>query len=207
MNFLLAFDLKTILIILHLIGLTFGAGGAWISDLLILRFLQLESISQEKLNIVHFLTKIVTAGLLLLWISGMGFLLLYYLNTPEKLANPKIWAKVSIVLILTINGVLLHRFILPILQANIGKSLLNAVTYKVRNLMLFIGSISFVSWVFPLLLGSSKALNFTVPALDILLYYGLVLLGVFLLLLILAQLLVESRQLDKLGLSNKVSMK
>ena len=73
MAFLLAFDLKTSLIVLHLIGLTFGAGGAWISDLLILRFLQIEPISQEKLNIVRFLTKIVTAGLVLLWLVVLAF--------------------------------------------------------------------------------------------------------------------------------------
>ena len=125
---------------------------------------------------------------------------MYYFNTPEKLANPKIWAKVSIVVILTINGVLLHHYVLPVLQENIGKNLLNAVSRKARNWMLLVGSVSFVSWVFPVLLGSSKALNFSVPAIEILFVYGIVLLVCFVLMMTLTQVLL----INKFAFSEKI---
>ncbi|MCJ8314395.1 MAG: hypothetical protein HRU38_19850 [Saccharospirillaceae bacterium] len=171
MDFFTAFDLKTVFIILHLIGLTFGAGGAWISDLLILKFLQLEVITEDKMKMIQFMTKLVIFGLVLLWITGLGFLGMYYFEAAEKLANPKIWAKVTIVIILTFNGVWLHKFVMPLLQQNIGKKLFDEISKNTKRLMITAGTISLVSWIFPIILGSSTALNFILPMYEILAYY------------------------------------
>ncbi|MCJ8312809.1 MAG: hypothetical protein HRU38_03490 [Saccharospirillaceae bacterium] len=173
MGILTALDGKTLLIIFHFIGLAFGAGGAWISDLIIIRFLQFEPISSEKLKLVHFLTNLVTIGLCILWMSGLGFIIHYSIFEPEKLLNPKIWSKVTIVVILSLNGYLLHRFILPILNKNEGKTLFHAITAKQKLIMTVIGTISLISWAFPVLLGASKGLNFTVSATEILTTYVL----------------------------------
>ena len=171
MGILTALDGKTLLIIFHFIGLAFGAGGAWISDLIIIRFLQFEPISSEKLKLVHFLTNLVTIGLCILWISGLGFIIHYSIFEPEKILNPKVWSKVTIVIILSLNGYFLHRFILPILNNNEGKTLFFAITNKQKLIMTVIGTISLVSWAFPVLLGASKGLNFTVSAFEILSTY------------------------------------
>jgi len=182
MEFFTAFDLKTVFIILHLVGLTFGAGGAWITDLLILKFLQLDVITEDKVNIIQFMTKLVTFGLVILWITGFGFLAIYYFGAAEKLANPKIWAKVTIVTILTFNGIWLHKFVMPLLRQSIGKTLFSEVSKKTQRLMITTGAISLVSWIFPILLGSSKALNFLLPMYEILAYYFVALIFTFLVL-------------------------
>ena len=44
----------------------------------------------------------MAAGLLILWLTGLGFLWLYWQFEPELLGNPKIWAKVVIVMVLTV---------------------------------------------------------------------------------------------------------
>jgi len=170
-SILTALDGKTLLIIFHFIGLAFGAGGAWISDLIILRFLQFEPITSEKLKLVHFLTNLVTIGLCILWVSGLGFLIHYSIFEPEKIMNPKIWSKVAIVVVLSLNGYLLHRYILPILNQNEGNTLFYAISAKQKLIMTVIGAVSLISWAFPVLLGASKGLNFTVSATEILSTY------------------------------------
>jgi len=191
MEFFLAFDLNTMIVILHLVGLTFGAGGAWISDLLILRFLQLDVITDDKVKIIQFMTKLVTFGLAVLWITGIAFLAIYYFTEPAKLANPKIWAKVTIVTILTFNGVWLHMFVMPLLRQSVGKTLFEEVSKKTQRLMITTGTISLVSWIFPIILGSSAALNFLLPMYEILAYYVLALVIAFISLTILMNKLTQ----------------
>jgi hypothetical protein len=100
--------LKTSLIILHLIGLAVGVGAATLLDLIIMRFMVLGRISREHVKVVHLAAQLVAAGLVLLWITGLSFLYHYYIYTPDSLANPKVHAKIAIVLILTLNGILVH---------------------------------------------------------------------------------------------------
>lgn len=116
MGILSALDGKTLLIIFHFIGLAFGAGGAWISDLIIIRFLQFETISEEKLKLATFLTHLVTIGLCILWVTELNFIIHYALFEPEKVFNSKVRAIISIATILSINKYCLHRIILPVLQ-------------------------------------------------------------------------------------------
>lgn len=53
--------------------------------------------------------------------------------------------------------------------------------------MVFIGTISLISWSFPLLLGASKGLNFTVSALEILITDALFIVATTALMLFLVQ--------------------
>ena len=138
MGVILAVDGKTLLIILHFVGLAFGAGGAWISDLIIIRFLQFETITEEKLKLVKFLTHLVTIGLCILWMTGLGFIIHYAIYEPENVLNPKIWAKVSIVFILSLNGYWLHKIILPVLEKNKGQTLFCAISNRQKILMVII---------------------------------------------------------------------
>ena len=80
--------------------LVLGFGGAVFLDLTLSRYRQ----SAELVANVDWISRFVALGLLMLWISGFGFLLLYLATEPEKVLNPKIWAKTVIVGILTVNG-------------------------------------------------------------------------------------------------------
>lgn len=163
--------LKTALIIAHLIGLAIGVGGATLLDLIIMRFMVRGRISREQASIVQLASTLVTAGLVLLWLSGLGFLVYYYAFTPESLANPKVHAKIAIVAALTLNGVLIHHYILPVIRKNVGRQLFDGVSVARKRGMLALGAVSATSWYVPLALGALRELNFAVPATQILAAY------------------------------------
>ena len=132
-------------------------------------------ISNQTLDIAKFGSKLVAAGLGAIWISGIWILSYYYFFEPNLLTNPKIWAKLIIVSILTINGVLIHLYALPSLKSNVGNSVLDGDFTTVTARYLPIVAVSAVSWGFAFILGAFKELNNTVPIETfILLYIGTV---------------------------------
>ena len=108
--------LKGAIRIVHFVGLALGLGTATFLDLLMLRFMVRSKIRPSHVQAFNFGTKIVVAGLVMLWISGLSFLIYYLAWDPEKLLNPKIWAKLSIVGVLTANAVFLHKLVLPMVE-------------------------------------------------------------------------------------------
>ena len=160
-------NLKSLITFTHLAGLAFGLGGAWILDLFILKHFRKEVVTLEKYQVIEFVSKLVLTGLVILWLSGFLFVTYYYLFTPEFLQNQKVWAKTFIVSILSINGLLVHRQLLPMIKRSIGKSLLTTLSYHDAQKMLAIGTVSIISWIFPVVLGVAKTLNFSTPAIVI----------------------------------------
>lgn len=112
------------------------------------------------------LQRIVSRALVGLWITGISVCLLdastqgltYFLN-------PKLQAKIAIVVLLTINGFVLHRAVLPGLQK--AGSLLN-LEFKPRLIATFTGVVSGVSWFFAALLGVGKPLSWKYSLTEIL---------------------------------------
>ncbi|MGI9283626.1 MAG: hypothetical protein ACR2PX_28960 [Endozoicomonas sp.] len=163
-------NLKSLITFVHLAGLAFGVGGAWVLDGFLLKHSR-KDVTPEKYQIIEFVSKFVLVGILLLWFSGLAFVAYYYLWAPENLTNEKVWAKTFIVTVLSINGYFIHTRILPKLKACIGKTLTESLSRSELKVMTQIGTVSFVSWLFPIILGVSKSLNFTVPALNIVAFY------------------------------------
>lgn len=170
--------IRTGLRVVHLGGLVLGVGSATLLDLIIARFILMRGISPEHVYIIDFSSKIVTIGLALLWISGIGFLIHYGFYEPAKLENPKVWAKIAIVGILSINGLLVHYFLLPRIREQVGKRLLEGLSPFDCSLVLLAGTVSVISWYVPLILGAIPQLNFVVPAEVILSGYALLVIGV-----------------------------
>ena len=165
--------LKTFMIMTHLLGLTIGLGGATILDIILCRLaLRGRAIQQTDADVVHVISQLVSLALVALWISGIGFLIQYWYETPELLANPKLYAKIAIVVVLTINGMVLHARVLPLLYRNIGRPLFDGLLAKERFLMTVCGATSVVSWYTPFILGIAKELNRVVPASTILTVYA-----------------------------------
>lgn len=156
--------IRTGLRIIHFCGLVLGVGAATLLDLIIARFILMRGISYEHVYVVDFSSKVITIGLGLLWISGIGFLVHYAAFDPAKLQNPKIWAKVTIVAVLSINGLLVHYFVLPRIRNQVGKRLLDGLSPFDCSLVLLAGTVSAISWYVPLILGAIPQLNFVVPA-------------------------------------------
>ena len=170
--------IRTGLRVVHFCGLVLGVGAATLLDLIIARFILMRGISFEHVYVVDFSSKIVTIGLGLLWISGIGFLIHYGVFEPAKLQNPKIWAKIAIVAVLSVNGLLVHYFVLPRIRNQVGKRLLDGLSPFDCSLVLLAGTVSVISWYVPLILGAIPQLNYVVPAEVILSSYALLLIAV-----------------------------
>lgn len=154
----------TLLVALHLVGLSFGLGGATMLDFWILRWMRWGSLPGEIARIFLFVSKVVSVGLGLLWLSGLGFLAVYALESPEKFDNPKLWAKIVVVLALTINGLVIHAVVLPGVLRDIGRPMLDGVSGVRTGIFLVSGAVSGVSWYTAFALGLMRELNGRVPA-------------------------------------------
>lgn len=150
--------------IVHFVGLALGLGTATFLDLMMLRFMVLAKIRRSHAEAFEFGTKVVTAGLVMLWISGLAFLAYYWAFDPEKLANPKIWAKVSVVGVLTVNAVFLHKVVLPVVEQQVSRTLFGGLSAYQRILMVVGGTTSVTSWYVPVALGAIPQFNNSLPA-------------------------------------------
>ena len=175
---------KSFIVAAHQASLVIGLGAALFLDIYLAQFLKYRVITQHTLDLVRFGSQLVTWGLAAIWATGGAILLYYYLWAPELLQNPKIWAKLIIVLGLTINGLFIHRYAFNGLRNCLGRRVLDQGLLKVALTFLPLAAISVVSWGFAFLLGAFKELNNTYDAASLLSFYFTVLAMVYTALLI-----------------------
>jgi hypothetical protein len=161
----------TFIKIFHLFGLIMGFGGALLLDLTIFTRGILRPISAYAIHQTEVLSRVVTWGLVILWATGIALIWMNTLDKPEYITNQKLWAKVAIVILLTVNGVLIHHKILPYLKAGLGQRLFDGMKRTTLAGFTLAGSISFVSWVTPFILGKASELNYVTPMWEILAVY------------------------------------
>ncbi|AIS12375.1 hypothetical protein TRE132_40830 [Pseudomonas chlororaphis subsp. aurantiaca] len=108
--------------------------------------------------------KIVMLALLALWGSGLLLVLQGYLYEGSAyLLNQKLWAKASVVALLSLNGALLHRIGFPLLQKAPFASLANSA----RTRLALLGALSMSGWLFAAFLGVARAWNNALPYLHV----------------------------------------
>ena len=166
--------LLTFIRIFHLLGLVMGFGGAVLLDGTIFMRGVIRPVSQYTIHQAEVLSRIVTWGLVLLWTTGIGLIWLNLLEKPEYLTNQKLWAKIIIVMILTLNGMFIHHKVMPLLKQRLGQRLFVSVSRVQIATLTLIGSISLVSWTMPFVLGKASELNYVTPMWLILAIYGAV---------------------------------
>lgn len=172
---MLELKLHTILVVAHLVGLALGAGAALTADIFILRNGLTTRIEQRVVDTAEFLGGIVALGLALLWISGLALMAEALLTKPQFYANEKFWAKLVIVTILTVNGVIIHNIVLPKLKSQMGRGLFDDTPAAERAVLCSAGAISGVSWMLPILLGSAKEWSNVASFADVMtLYFTLI---------------------------------
>jgi hypothetical protein len=156
--------LLTIVKIAHIMGLIAGLGGAVLLDFTILSHGIVRPVTAFLLHQMKILSRVVSAGLVVLWITGILLIILNWQEKADYIENPKLWAKLIIVSVLTVNGIVIHTRIMPHLQGRIGRRLFDGETNLRVGVFALIASISVVSWFAPLVLGKASELNFIVPA-------------------------------------------
>lgn len=163
-------DVKITLVTIHLFGLAVGAGGAFMTDWLMLAMLRDGKMTKSEFDLLHRAGRFVIGGLAVLLLSGIG---LFLTDTFRYMASDKFIAKMIIVIVLTINGIILHKVIMPFMKRKLSRSI-----WKDTEVMRFlpgfiaVGTVSFCSWVFALTLGSLSSVPFEFET--ILLLYTLV---------------------------------
>ena len=122
-----------ILVILHIIGTVLGVGGGTFAELNYIKALRDGVVTPEESQLMQMTYTVLRLGLFLLVLSGFGFLLYYRLNGfEEALYSPALWAKLTIIGILTANASLLQLHKIPLAWGS---------------------AISFTSWYAALILG------------------------------------------------------
>ena len=170
-------DWRTALLLVHLAGLVVGLGAALLMELRLLPHLRSRPLEWRDLDWMETGGTCVKVGLAVLWLSGAGLVALGWMKNPDILLNPKLHAKLVIVVLLTFNGVGLHQLVLPYLRRRVGQTILGGASRAQLAGLMGSAALSVVSWQAAAYLGMARELNFTVAAGDILGFYGLLVLA------------------------------
>ena len=127
------------LILSHIIGTVLGVGGATFAEILSMRALKDGTINKEESALLKAVYTTLRVGLIIAVLSGFGFLLFFRINGQEdRLLDPQLWAKMTIVTVLVFNALLLTLHRIPFWLG---------------------GAISLTSWYAALVLGSWRGLS------------------------------------------------
>ena len=159
-------ELKTVLIVLHLLGVAIGAGSAYASDFTFIRSIRDGAIDQKECTRLRRFSRFVWGGLAVLTISGIG---LFLTDPSHYLSSSKFLAKMTIVAVLVANGVIFHQFHLP--------RLIDGTWTRHQRFLIVSGILSFCSWGSAIFLGFLRQTPLTYVHL-LTLYVGIVAVGI-----------------------------
>lgn len=155
--------LYLLLLFAHLLAASMALGAIVATDLRLL-----SKLSQDRLRIAppnEFVARIVMVALLMLYVTGAGIVALGVQERADYLTNPKLQAKVLLVVLLTLNAFVLHRLTFPrlargrrVARWHAADWILVAVPVGVSNFL----------WMFVAFLGIARPWNYAMPLRDIL---------------------------------------
>jgi hypothetical protein len=144
-------DFQPLIVVAHIVGAAIGVGGAMATDSVFLRSIRNRHISSEQFLLIRSVSDVVIIGLGLVSLTGVALLML----TPELINDAKFLAKMFVVVVLLVNGVLFHGLVLPFLTRHRDQWLDGEVLSLPRRWVFAIsGAVSGVSWFAALILGA-----------------------------------------------------
>lgn len=145
----------------HFLAIALGVGGAIASDFLFMRSIRDKKISQDEISLLQTLSKIVWMGLFLFLASGLLFMWVQYADKGEiaYLASESFRAKLAIYAVLFANAFVFHYFVFPKMRHAHTKNEYSQAVSRHTTLFSVVGSISIVSWMSILLLGSFRSIT------------------------------------------------
>lgn len=144
--------LNTFIIYSHLLLTCLALGSVLVADFKIWQNRN-NPPNKVAINAILETEKIAIWALVGLWVTG-ALLIAHGYNTQgiEYVMNEKVWAKVTVVSILTINGYLLHKTCFPVIKQ---QALMSLKRRTLVFLALF-GTISSSAWLFAAFLGIAR---------------------------------------------------
>ena len=152
------FDLLRMgIVYLHLIACCIALGTVFMSDLQLVRGLLRREGGAVEPNHLAGLHHTLARALLALWVTGFALVAVdVWRSGADVLQNPKLQAKFAVVLLLTLNGLALERFVLPAMKR---AGALMRLSFSNRLLAMFVGAVSGVSWFYAAALGVGRPLS------------------------------------------------
>ena len=147
----------------HLLAASMALGAIVATDLRLL-----SKLSQDKVRIAPpnpFVARIVMLALLLLYATGGAIVLQGLGERADYLDNPKLQAKIALVIVLTLNAFVLHYVTFPRLARGRRVPRWNLIDWIVVAVPV---AVSNFLWMFTAFLGIARAWNYTTPMRDIL---------------------------------------
>ncbi len=142
-------EITNILVTLHLIGFAFGVGGATVSDMVFLRSVRDNRLTQDKFNIIKTISKVVWTSVILLLLSGIALVALEYQANNGSVPRFD-WVffqlKMTAFAALIINGIIFHSVVFPSMKKTIGRPFFSEAIKHRLWMFAVTGAISITSW-------------------------------------------------------------
>jgi hypothetical protein len=159
--------LTTLLVFIHLLATCIAVGVLLIQDFSLARA-QGKPLAKPEIVELKLSATRVSFALVALWVSGIALVTNGYLGHPDYVLNEKIWAKITVVFVLSLNGLLLHYYAFPLITTGKG---LNGLKLSQKTLIALSGSVSSTSWLFACYLGIARPWNFSITYGSMMLIY------------------------------------
>jgi len=149
--------IKLLLLFAHLLGTSMALGAIVATDIRLLGKLADERVRIAPPN--PYVMRLISVSLAVLYVTGTAMIVLNLRDDPNYLDNPKLIAKLVLVLVLTLNAMVLHRYTFPGLA--VGR---RVARWKLRDFLRVAVpvSISNCLWMFCAFLGIARPWNYTV---------------------------------------------
>lgn len=151
--------MKTFVVYIHLLAACISVGNMLVQDFALARKRGAPLLPDEITDLTK-AVKVISFALITLWITGIGLVVMGYLDSPDRyFTNQKLWAKISVVVALTVNGYFLHNYSFPRVASENG---ILGISWDEQVLVALTGAVSSVSWLFACYLGIARPWNYTV---------------------------------------------
>ena len=165
-------SIKVLMTIIHVLTAVCAMGAAFSADVLFHFYASNRTLSRAELRTLSILSRVVWYGLLALVMSGGAIML----SDPAKyLLSVKFLAKMTVVCVLVVNGIVLNAYVSRHLARE--KFLSARREAFARHVAFACGAISAISWVSALALGVMDNIRFSYAGV-IGVYAGLLFIGV-----------------------------
>jgi hypothetical protein len=149
-----SFLTKEAFVILHLFGVAIGAGGAFMSDVMFMNSIRDKKFSNTEVRFLQLASNTVWIGVIILLLSGIGIVAS---DPATYLSSSKFLAKMTIVGMITINGLVFHYSHFPLIRRHVNVSISTSHEFlRKRAYIVASGAISVVSWSSAIILGALR---------------------------------------------------
>lgn len=152
-------ELRSLLRMVHLIGLCLGLGTTLLLDGSLLGWLRAGRAPDYAPSVLGAGGRVVMVGFGLLWASGAALTALAASGDPSFLASPKLWAKIVVVTALTANAFVLHARVLSPFSQSLARAIDGRWRGRERRLFVACGAVSATSWLVAFALGVLREWN------------------------------------------------